>query len=110
DVADRTCPALVITGSLVVSGIANGACNPTIHTTFTLRMPPAIRAKAMTASATLWAFGMRCGLVIAGPALSAFGARLLLIGFAATQTLAMGGVALVSLRERARGAPEPVPA
>lgn len=103
-------PAIVITAALFVSGIANGACNPTIHTTFTLRMPPAIRAKAMTASATLWAFGMPLGLFIAGPALSAFGARPVLIGFAATQTLAMGGVALVSLRERARGAPEPIPA
>jgi predicted MFS family arabinose efflux permease len=103
-------PAVVITAALFVSGIANGACNPTIHTTFTLRMPPAIRAKAMTASATLWAFGMPLGLFIAGPALSAFGARPVLIGFAATQTLAMGGVALVSLRERARGAPEPVTA
>ena len=71
-------------------------------------MPPAIRAKAMTASATLWAFGMPLGLFIAGPALAAFGARPVLIGFAAAQTLAMGGVALVSLRERARGAPEPV--
>ena len=60
--------------------------------------------------ATLWAFGMPLGLFIAGPALSAFGARPVLIGFAATQTLAMGGVALVSLRERARGAPEPVTA
>ncbi len=103
-------PAVAIAGAIFASGVANGACNPTIHTTFTLRMPPAIRAKAMTASATLWAIGMPLGLFIAGPALSAFGAQPVLIGFAATQTLAMAGVALVSLRERARGAPEPVPA
>ena len=102
--------ALVIAGAIFASGIANGACNPTIHTTFTLRMPPAIRAKAMTASATLWAFGMPLGLFIAGPALTAFGAQPVLIAFAAVQTLAMAGVAAASLRERARGAPEPVPA
>jgi MFS family permease len=102
--------ALVISAAIFASGIANGACNPTIHTTFTLRMPPAIRAKAMTASATLWAFGMPLGLFIAGPALTAFGAQPVLIAFAAVQTLAMAGVAAASLRERARGAPEPVPA
>jgi hypothetical protein len=64
----------------------------------------------MTASATLWAFGMPLGLFIAGPALAAFGAQPVLIAFAATQTLAMIGVAAASLRERARGEPEPVPA
>jgi predicted MFS family arabinose efflux permease len=102
--------ALVIAVAIFASGVANGACNPTIHTTFTLRMPPAIRAKAMTASATLWALGMPLGLFIAGPALTAFGAQPVLVAFAAVQTLAMGGVALASLRERARGAPEPVAA
>jgi hypothetical protein len=33
-----------------------------------------------------------------------------LIAFAATQTIAMGGVAVASLRERARGQLEPAPA
>jgi MFS family permease len=103
-------PAALLAAAIFASGVGNGACNPTIHATFTLRMPPAIRAKAMTASATLWAFGMPLGLFIAGPALSAFGAQPVLVGFAAVQSLAMAGVALVSLRQRARGAPEPVPA
>ena len=103
-------PAIAIAAALFVSGIANGACNPTIHTTFTLRMPPAIRAKAMTASAALWALGMPLGLLVAGPALTAFGARPVLIAFAATQTLAMGGVAAVSLRERSREQLQPAPA
>jgi MFS family permease len=103
-------PAAAIAAALFVSGIANGACNPTIHTTFTLRMPPAIRAKAMTASAALWALGMPLGLLVAGPALTAFGARPVLIAFAATQTLAMGGVAVASLRERSREQLEPATA
>jgi hypothetical protein len=64
----------------------------------------------MTASATLWALGMPLGLLVAGPALTAFGAQPVLIAFAATQTLAMFGVAAASLRERARGQLEPAPA
>jgi MFS family permease len=103
-------PAAAIAAAIFASGVANGACNPTIHATFTLRMPPAIRAKAMTASATLWALGMPLGLLVAGPALSAFGAQPVLIAFAATQTVAMAGVAAVSLRERARVSLAPVPA
>ena len=103
-------PAVLLAVAIFASGVANGACNPTIHTTFTLRMPPAIRAKAMTASATLWALGMPLGLLVAGPALSAFGARPVLVAFAATQSVAMAGVAAASLRERARGAAEPVAA
>ena len=103
-------PAAVIAAAIFASGIANGVCNPTIHATFTLRMPPAIRAKAMTASATLWALGMPLGLFVAGPALTAFGAQPVLVAFAATQTLAMLGVAAVSLRERAREELEPAPA
>ena len=64
----------------------------------------------MTASATLWALGMPLGLFVAGPALTAFGAQPVLVAFAAVQTLAMAGVAAVSLRERARGDLEPVAA
>ena len=101
-------PALV--GAIFVSGVANGICNPTIHAMWTLRMPPAIRAKAMTASMTIWGLGMPLGLVIAGPVLSAFGARPVLIGFAAVQSVTMLGVAAASLRARARSELQPVAA
>ena len=102
--------APVLVAAIFVSGVANGICNPTIHAMWTLRMPPAIRAKAMTASMTIWGLGMPLGLVIAGPVLSVFGARPVLIGFAAVQTVCMFGVAAASLRERARGVPEPAAA
>jgi predicted MFS family arabinose efflux permease len=102
--------APVLVAAIFVSGVANGVCNPTIHSLWTLRMPPAIRAKAMTASMTIWGLGMPLGLVVAGPVLSAFGARPVLVGFAAVQTVCMFGVAAVSLRERARGVPAPVAA
>ena len=101
--------APVLVAAIFASGIANGICNPTIHATMTLRMPPAIRAKAMTANMTIWGLGMPLGLIIAGPVLSTYGARPVLVGFAAVQTVTMLGVAAASLR--ARGAvPEPQPA
>jgi MFS family permease len=86
--------------AVLASGIANGICNPSIHATFTLRMPAAIRPKAMAAGGTIWALGMPLGLLVAGPVLSAFGARPVLVGFAAVQSVCMGGVALASLRAR----------
>jgi predicted MFS family arabinose efflux permease len=101
--------APVLVAAIFVSGVANGICNPTIHAMWTLRMPPAIRAKAMTASMTIWGLGMPLGLVVAGPVLSAYGARPVLVGFAAVQTVTMLGVAAASLRARA-AVPEPVPA
>jgi MFS family permease len=86
--------------AVLASGIANGICNPSIHATFTLRMPPAIRAKAMAAGGTIWGLGLPLGLVVAGPVLSAAGTRPVLVGFAALQSVCMLGVAAVSLRER----------
>jgi predicted MFS family arabinose efflux permease len=86
--------------ALLVSGIANGICNPSIHSIYTLRMPPAIRAKAMSASMMIWGLGMPLGLLVAGPVLSNYGAQPVLIGFAAVQTVCMLGVAAVCLKAR----------
>lgn len=102
--------APVLVAAIFVSGIANGISNPTIHSIWTLRMPPAIRARAMTASMTIWGLGMPLGLVVAGPVLSAYGARPVLVGFAAVQTVTMLGVAAVSFRARARSTLEPAAA
>ena len=100
--------APVLVAAVFASGIANGVCNPTIHSVFTLRMPPAIRAKAMTANMTIWGLGMPLGLVVAGPVLAAYGAGPVLVGFAAVQTASMLGIAAVSTR--ARRVPVPAPA
>ena len=94
--------------AILVSGLANGICNPSIHSIWTLRMPVAIRPKAMAASTTIWGLGMPLGLVVAGPVLSAFGTGPVLVGFAAVQSVCMLGVAAASLR--ARAVPEPAPA
>jgi len=92
-------PAMFV--AILVSGIGNGICNPSIHTIFTLRMPVAIRAKAMSAMGAIWGIGTPLGLLVAGPVLSEFGAQPVLIGFAAVQTVCMLGVAVASLRARA---------
>jgi MFS family permease len=98
----------VLIAATFASGLANGICNPSIHSIWTLRLPPAIRPKAMTASATIWSFGLPLGLVVAGPVLSVYGARPVLVGFAAVQTVTMLGIAAVSTR--ARRVPVPVTA
>jgi MFS family permease len=85
---------------ILASGVANGICNPSIHAIWTLRMPPAIRPKAMAVSGTIWGLGLPLGLVVAGPVLSLFGAQPVLVGFAAVQTVCMLGVAAASLRAR----------
>jgi predicted MFS family arabinose efflux permease len=85
---------------VLASGVANGVCNPSIHAIWTLRMPPAIRPKAMAASGTIWGLGLPLGLLVAGPILTLFGARPVLVGFAAVQTVCMLGVAAASLRAR----------
>ena len=94
--------APVLFAAVLASGIANGICNPSIHSIFTLRMPPAIRPKAMAAGGTLWGLGLPLGLLVAGPVLAVYGAQTVLVGFAAVQTVAMLGVAVASLRVRDR--------
>jgi MFS family permease len=102
--------APVLFGAILASGVANGICNPSIHSIFTLRMPTAIRAKAMAAGGTIWGIGTPIGLLLAGPVLSAFGAKPVLVAFASVQSVCMAGVALASLRARAVATPAPEPA
>ncbi|HYZ20075.1 MAG TPA: MFS transporter [Gaiellaceae bacterium] len=97
--------APVMFGAVLASGIANGICNPSIHAIWTLRIPAAIRPKAMAASGTIWGVGQPLGLLVAGPVLTLFGAEPVLIGFATVQTVCMLGVAAVSLSSSARPLP-----
>ena len=97
-------PAWALSGALAISGLANGLVNPSIHAIYTLRIPPALRATVMPAVALTWSVAQPIGLLIAGPSLDAFGARPVLVAFAAAQTLAMAVVAVVSLGA-ARAAP-----
>ena len=94
--------AAVLFLAVLASGVANGICNPSIHTIMTLRVPPALRPKALAAMGTLWGVAQPVGLLIAGPVLAVFGARPVLVGFAAVQTVTMLGVTSASLHARAR--------
>jgi MFS family permease len=102
-------PARAMFAAILVSGIGNGICNPTIHSVFTLRMPPAIRARAMAAATVIWGLGTPIGLLFAGPVLSTLGPQPVLVGFALVQTVCMLGVSVASLRARAAGVSSPAP-
>jgi predicted MFS family arabinose efflux permease len=91
-------PALAVMGVLFVSGIFNGVVNPSIHALLTLSAPPAIRARVMSALATVFMLSSPLGLAFAGPVLSAAGAHPVLVSFAAIQTAAMALVSMLSLR------------
>lgn len=103
-------PARAMFGAILLSGIGNGICNPTIHSLFTLRMPVAIRAKAMSAATVIWGLGTPLGLIFAGPVLATLGPQPVLVGFALVQTVCMLGVSVACLRARAAGISAPAPA
>ena len=95
-------PAAAVAAALAVSGVANGLANPTLHAMLTLRPPPAVRAKAMTAIFTASALGAPLALAVAAPAFGAYGSRHVLAVAAAAQSLAMIYAAAVTFRHLAR--------
>jgi MFS family permease len=95
-------PAAALSGAILVSGIANGLVNPSLHTISTLRIPPALRPNVMTTVMVLWALVNPLGLFVAGPILDRFGTTPVLLGFAAVQTVCMAAAGLAAARERAR--------
>jgi MFS family permease len=95
-------PAAAVAGALALSGIANGLVNPTVHAFITLRPPPAVRAKALTAAMTASTLGTPIALAVAAPAFAAYGSRHVAAVAAAGQMVAMSYAALVTLRYLAR--------
>jgi MFS family permease len=93
-------PAVAVMAVLFVSGVFNGLVNPSIHALLTLSSPPAIRARVMSALATVFMLSSPLGLAFAGPVLSAAGPRPVLIAFAATQTVAMCLISVLAQRAR----------
>jgi predicted MFS family arabinose efflux permease len=93
-------PAIALSAAILVSGVANGLVNPSLHTVSTLRIPPPMRPTVMTTAMVAWALVNPLGLFAAGPILDAFGTTPVLIGFAAVQTLTMGAAGLAAARER----------
>jgi predicted MFS family arabinose efflux permease len=104
-------PAAVLSGALVLSGIANGLVNPSLHTIMTLRVPPALRPTVMTSMMLVWALANPLGLLGAGPVLDSAGPEPVLIGFAAVQTAMTALVAFASIQARSHlGVPAALPA
>jgi hypothetical protein len=94
-------PAAAVAATIFTSGVANGFANPSIHALLTMRVPPALRPKAVAAATTIFVVSAPAGLFVAGPALDALGAHPVLVGFALVQTVAMTAVAAIGLRARA---------
>jgi predicted MFS family arabinose efflux permease len=95
-------PAIALAGALGLSGLANGMVNPTLHAFLTLRPPPAVRAKALTAANAASSIGAPIALAVAAPAFAAYGSRHVAAFAAAGQLAAMSYAALITLRYLAR--------
>jgi predicted MFS family arabinose efflux permease len=95
-------PAAGLVGALVVSGIANGLVNPTLHAFITLRPPAALRAKALTALFTASQLGTPIALTVAAVAFPLYGSRDVVAFAAAGQLVAMSYAAAITLRHVAR--------
>ena len=93
-------PAEAVVAAIFVSGLFNGLVNPSIHAILTLRAPVSIRPRVLTATGTVLMLSGPLGLAASGPVLSTAGAHPVLVGFVATQTLAMAIVSVVALRVR----------
>ena len=100
-------PASLVSASLMLSGLANGIVNPSIHAILTLRAPPALRANVMAVVLTMFALVTPIGLLGAGPLLDAFSLELVFALCAAIQTVMMTGAAIAAFRARRPTEPRP---
>jgi predicted MFS family arabinose efflux permease len=101
-------PAWVVGLALVSAGVANGVANPSLHALLTLRAPQALRPQVLSAVLAADTLAGPLGYLGAGVALAHVGLLPVFGAVAAIQTLAMGGRAAATLRERSRT--EAVPA
>jgi predicted MFS family arabinose efflux permease len=98
-------PAWIVALALLLSGLANGVVNPSLHALLTMRPPPAIRAQVLSAELTAVAFAGPAGFLVAGATLEHYGLTPIFVAVAAVQTLVMGARSIATLRFH-----EPVPA
>lgn len=100
-------PAWIVGVALVSAGIANGVANPSLHALLTLRAPQPLRPQVLSAVLAADTLAGPFGYLGAGVALAHVGLLPVFAAVAAIQTLAMGGRAVASLRERLRTAAAP---
>jgi MFS family permease len=91
-------PAWVVALALLLSGLANGLVNPSLHAVMTLVIPPAVRAQALTAVISVNQLAAPIGFLGAGFLLAHYGLEPVFLLVPLVQTLAMGSRALATLR------------
>jgi predicted MFS family arabinose efflux permease len=96
--------AWAYSAALVLSGIANGLVNPSLHAILVLRVPPPLRPTVMTTMTMMFGLIQPIGVLGAGPILDAFGVEPVIVVFAAVQTAMMSVIALTAVRARATAA------
>jgi MFS family permease len=92
-----------LVASMVACGLANGLVNAPIWTIFTMRTPPALRAKAWAAIVATTSLIGPLVLLGTGPALDSIGLEETLLAIFAVQTTAALLFTTAGLRERVRG-------
>jgi MFS family permease len=98
-------PAWVVAVALLLSGLANGIVNPSLHAMLTMRVPPALRTQGLSAILTADMLLAPVGYLLAGFVLQHWGVGPIFLVVPLVQTLAMGGRAASMLRERGRAQP-----
>jgi len=96
-------PPGFLVASMVACGLANGLVNAPIWTIFTMRTPPALRAKAWAAIVATTSLIGPLVLLGTGPALDSIGLEETLLAIFAVQTTAALLFTAAGLRERVRG-------
>jgi MFS family permease len=93
-------PAPAAVGVLFVSGLSNGIRVPPFRAMVILRIPPSLRVQTISAETTLpFAAGL-LALLVAGPAMQAFGVTPVLAATAAAATAGAAGFAVTAARMR----------
>jgi MFS family permease len=91
-------PAWLVAATLLLSGIANGVANPSLHSIMTLRPPEWLRPQVMTAVLSFDTLFGPLGYLAAGAVLERWGVRPVFTGVAIVQTFAMATLSLAGLR------------
>jgi MFS family permease len=95
-------PAWIVAVALLLSGLANGIINPSLHAMMTMRIPASLRTQGLAAMLALDIALAPVGYLGAGIALASYGVTPVFVAVPLVQTLAMGARALTSIRERGR--------
>jgi MFS family permease len=93
-------PAGWIAAALLLSGLANGIVNPSMHAFLTLIIPPAVRSQTLTAVLAINQLAAPVGYLGAGLILAHAGYGLVFVLVPAVQTATMGARAFATLRRR----------